>query len=158
MLYLIVAYDKNHVIGFENKMPWHFKEDLAYFKQKTLGHTVLMGRKTYDSILAMIKKPLPDRKNIVISRSLLDDRVTVINDLESYLKTNQSSDEVIFVIGGETIYKAALPYAKRLYITHINHEYLGDTYFPKWDENLFKPIYEEEKSLLTFKIYERRSS
>jgi len=155
MLYLIVAYDQNKVIGFNNEMPWHFKEDLAYFKKTTLNHTVLMGRKTYESILAMIKKPLPNRKNIVVSNSLIDDNVEVISDLESFLKTHKDSEEIIFVIGGASIYKAALPYAKRLYITHILDSYEGDTFFPDWDENAFKIIENSNKDPLQFRVYER---
>jgi len=155
MLYLIVAYDRNKVIGLNNEMPWHFKEDLAYFKKMTLHQTVLMGRKTYDSILAMTKKPLPNRKNIVVSSSLIDDRVEVISDLKSFLEFHKDSEEIVFVIGGASIYEVALPYIKRLYITHINASYQGDTFFPDWDDKAFKLIENTTQDSLQFKVYER---
>lgn len=158
MLYLIVAYDNHQVIGKDNQMPWHFKEDLAYFKKITLGHTVFMGRKTYESILKMTKKPLPNRKNIVLSKTLIDDKVEVIDDLETFIKAHQSSSEIVFIIGGAMVYEATLPYAKRLYITHIDHTYEGDTYFPNWNLSDFSLIKSESFPPLTFNIYERRSS
>lgn len=157
MIYLIVAYDKNRVIGKDNAMPWYFKEDLAYFKKITSGYPVLMGRNTYQSILDRIKKPLPDRKNIVVSRTLEDDRVEITQDLDGLIKQYETSEDVLFVIGGASIYEATLPYATRLYVTHIDKTYSGDTYFPVWDETLFTCIETENTPPLTFNIYERRT-
>lgn len=155
MLSLIVAYDQNRVIGLNGKMPWHFKEDLAYFKQVTEHHTVLMGRKTYESILAYNQAPLQNRKHIVASRTLKDDRVEVIDDVLAYV--TQQSEEEIFVIGGAEIYEKTLPFADRLYITHIDKSYQGDTYFPAWNVDDFKLISERTVDILRFAVYERKT-
>lgn len=155
MISLIVAYDKNRVIGLNGKMPWHFKEDLAYFKQVTEHHTILMGRKTYESILAYNQGPLKNRKHIVASRTLKDDRVEVIADLLAYI--TQAPAEEIFVIGGAEIYAKTLPYADRLYITHIDQKYHGDTFFPPWDITVFQRISETKNPPLRFAVYERKT-
>ncbi len=157
MISIIVAYDEARTIGRDGALPWHFKEDLAYFKKITLHHTCVMGRKTYDSIVASLNKPLPDRENIVVTRQKLSDEgVTFIHDFEHFLDTNQYSDEEIFVIGGKEIYTMALPYAKKLYITHVNGRYEGDTVFPYVDFSKYERIYHDEHAALTFAIYERK--
>ena len=153
MISLIVAYDQNRVIGLNGEMPWHFKEDLAYFKKTTEHHTVLMGRKTYESILKYNHAPLKNRVHVVASRTLKDDRVLVIDDIKAYLDTQKDAE--IFVIGGAEIYAQTLPLADRLYITHIDESYEGDTYFPDWDVNAFKLISETKHHPLTFAVYER---
>lgn len=155
MISLIVAYDQNRVIGLNGKMPWHFKEDLAYFKKTTEHHTVLMGRKTYESILNYNKGPLKNRPHVVASRTFKDDRVKVIDDIKAFL--NAQKDEEIFVIGGAEIYAQTLPYADRLYITHIDASYQGDTFFPEWNQEDFKLISETKRDPLTFSVYERTS-
>jgi dihydrofolate reductase len=153
MISLIVAYDQNRVIGLNGKMPWHFKEDLAYFKKTTEHHPVLMGRKTYESILKYNHAPLKNRAHVVASRTLKDDRVLVIDDIKAYLDTQKDAE--IFVIGGAEIYAQTLPIADRLYITHIDESYEGDTYFPDWDVNSFKLISETKHHPLRFAVYER---
>jgi dihydrofolate reductase len=159
MISLIVAHDPNRLIGHKGKLPWHYKEDLAYFKKVTLGHTCVMGRVTFESILKSLKTPLPNRKNIVVSRQRLTyEGVTVIHDLETFLKQNQETKEEIFVIGGALIYKMALPYANKLYITKVHKTYEGDTYFPAYDEEAFNLVNKEEKEELTFLVYEREMS
>ena len=155
MFSIIVAFDDNNLIGRNNDLPWHFKEDLAYFKKVTTGHRCLMGRKTYESILNRLNKPLPNRESIVVSRHLKDERVKVIDDLEAYLKKHMHSDEEMFIIGGQKVYETALPYAKRLYITHIKGSYEGDAYFPYINYRKFSRIYYEEQQNLAFAIYER---
>jgi len=155
MIALIVAFDEKKLIGKDGTLPWYFKEDLAYFKRITEHHKVVMGRVTYESILKSLKKPLPNRENIVVSRQRLNsDGITVVNDLEAYLKT-VNPDEKVFVIGGSMIYKIALPFADRLYITHVKGIYHGDTYFPEYDVKSFKCIKKEETESLTFAVYER---
>lgn len=155
MIALIVAHDANGLIGKDGTLPWHYKEDLRYFKDVTSAHKVIMGRVTYDSILASLKKPLPNRENIVVSRqNLKDARITLVHDLDAYLQ-NVSDDETVFVIGGKKIYTIALPYADRLYITHIDGVYEGDTYFPDYDKTQFKKISEKKTQNLTFAVYER---
>jgi dihydrofolate reductase len=157
MINMIWAMDKNWLVGKDNKLPWHFKEDLIYYKSKTQGKTVLMGDNSYYSLKSYYKdKPLPYGKIYVAS--LLDlklDDAGVINDVISFLK-NFPKEEELWVVGGATIYKFSLPYADNLYITHVDGEYEGDAYFPKFDlENEFKLISSKVSNNLNFAVYER---
>jgi len=155
MISIIVAIGINNLIGKGNDLPWHYPEDLNYFKGKTLNKTVLMGEQTFYSIFSRINKPLPNRNNVVatLDKNFKYPGVLVINDLISFLK--EKRDEEIFIIGGLQIYKLALPYADRLYITHINKEYEGDVFFPEIDYSKYKLLSKEEKGDLAFSIYER---
>lgn len=133
MISLLLAMDKNHVIGYQNDMPWHLPKDLKFFRETTTGHTVIMGRKTYESI----GKPLPNRKNIVLTRSETNfpEGVEVMNDIEAIYELNaQQPDEEIFIIGGGKIYEQVMPHADRMYITEIDAAFDGDTFFPKFSE------------------------
>jgi dihydrofolate reductase len=126
---MIAAMAKNRVIGAGNTMPWHLPADLKHFKATTLGKPVLMGRKTYDSI----GKALPGRTNIVITRDSqlqLDDAITVTS-AKMALAAVSGVDEVM-IIGGGTIYDTFLPLCHRLYLTEIDLEVEGDTYFPDY--------------------------
>lgn len=154
MIALVVAYDQNQIIGRNGSLPWHYPEDLKYFKKVTSGHTVLMGRKTYESILQSLGKPLPNRHHVVVSTTLKDDRVEVISDLNAYLKGAQ---EDLYVIGGASIYTQTLPMADRLYITHIDASFAGDTVFPPWDRSQYKIVEETQSGPLRFAVYERIS-
>jgi len=124
ILSLIVAASRNNVIGAGGKLPWHLSADLKHFKKLTLGHPVLMGRKTFESI----GKPLPGRTNIVITRQKEYQAcgATVVHSLEEALRVCEKEPEV-FVIGGAEIYKEALPQADRIYLTRINQNFEGDT-------------------------------
>lgn len=153
MISLIVAYDQNQVIGLNGKMPWHFKADLAYFRQITEHHTVFMGRKTYESILSYNQTPLKNRPHVVASSGLKDDRVTVVSNVDAWLKVPRQ--EEVFVIGGAEIYRQSLPYADRLYITHIEKAYEGDTFFPHWNQEDYSLISSTQEGPLTFAVYER---
>lgn len=156
-LSLIVAMDENMLIGNKNTLPWHFKEDLKFFKRTTSGHTVAMGRKTYESIRHSLGGPLPNRTNVVFSRTLETiGGVHVVRDVVGYLRAAAKRDEEVFVIGGAKIYTLALPYANRLYITHVEGEYEGDTHFPDIDFSMFAKVKETKEGPLTFRIYERR--
>ena len=158
MISLIWAMDKNWLVGKDNKLPWHFKEDLLYYKEKTAGNTVLMGDVSYYSLKSYYKeKPLPYGKIYVASLDKLDlSDAVVVNDVVKFLK-EFPKDEELWVVGGATIYKFALPYADRLYITHVDGEYEGDTYFPKFDlENDFKLVSSRLSGVLNFSVYERR--
>ena len=158
MISLIWAMDKNWLVGKDNKLPWHFKEDLLYYKSKTLGKTVLMGDKSYFSLKSYYKeKPLPYGKIYVASLDNLElDDATVVIDVISFL-SNFPKDEELWVVGGATIYKFALPYANYLYITHVDGEYEGDAYFPKFDlENEFTLLSSRISNNLNFCIYERK--
>ncbi|MBV1708935.1 MAG: dihydrofolate reductase [Erysipelothrix sp.] len=136
MITIIVAIGNNYVIGKNGWMPWNLPEDLRHFKEKTLNHTVVMGRKTFEAI----GRPLPKRRNIVVTR---DPRwhfegVEIISDLEVFLQEHRDSDEEIFIAGGAQIYRMALPYAEKLIISHIDTEIDGDTFFPAWDRTKFE--------------------
>lgn len=130
MISLMVAHDPNHVIGRDNQLPWHIPEDLAYFKKHTVGKGIVMGRNTYESI----GRPLPKRRNIVVSRNqeLKIEGTDVVHTLEDAVKLAEEVHEEVMVIGGEQIFKSILPIADRLYITLIHTEFDGDTYFPEY--------------------------
>ncbi|MGD9963833.1 MAG: dihydrofolate reductase [Candidatus Izemoplasmatales bacterium] len=153
MISMIFAIDPTGLIGKNNDLPWDYPEDLQYFKYITLGKTVLMGVTTFESIVSRLKKPLPNRKSIVASLTDFSyPGVEVISDLESFLEKDHK--EEIFVIGGKTIYEIALPYADRLYITHIKKVYEGDTYLDI-DLSNFKLIKSDDNEELNFAVYER---
>lgn len=158
MISLIWAMDKNNLIGIDNDLPWHYSEDLKYFKEKTTDKKVIMGENTFYSILNRIGKPLPHRKNIVatLDTNFKRDDVEVTYDLIKFLKDNQDTEEEIFVIGGKQIYALSLPYAKRLYITHINKEHQGNVYFPQIDYSKYNIISKKIVDVLNFVIYERK--
>lgn len=132
MISLMVAHDPNHVIGKENQLPWHIPEDLAYFKKHTVGKGIVMGRNTYESI----GRPLPKRRNIVVSRraDLQIEGTDVVHSLEDAVRLAAEVHEEVMIIGGEQIFRSILPKADRLYITLIHKEFDGDTYFPEYGE------------------------
>ncbi|AAN56632.1 type 3 dihydrofolate reductase [Shewanella oneidensis MR-1] len=129
---MIAAMANNRVIGKDNKMPWHLPEDLRHFKAMTLGKPVVMGRKTFESI----GRPLPGRHNIVISRQadLQIEGVTCVTSFEAAKRVAGDCEELV-VIGGGQLYKQLLPQADRLYLTQINLDVDGDTFFPAWEDN-----------------------
>jgi dihydrofolate reductase len=129
MMKAIVAMAENRVIGNAGQIPWHLPEDLKFFKRTTLGHPIVMGRKTYDSI----GKPLPGRQNIILSRTMPETQgVTIVRSPEDLLKLENNAD--FFVIGGAEIYKLLVPYCDELFVTRISREVEGDTYFPEFEE------------------------
>ena len=123
---------RNRVIGRDGALPWSLPDEMAHFRSTTLGHPIIMGRKTLDS---MQRKPLPKRQNIVMSRSELKvEGVQHASDIESALEfARESGTKECFVIGGSAIYEAALPVADRLYETIIDANLPGDVYFPEYD-------------------------
>lgn len=131
MLSFIVAMDKNNLIGIKegNKMPWHLPRDLQYFKARTTNHTIVMGRKTFESL----GRVLPNRKHVVLTESekTFPEEVEVVHDMYAWLKEAKSQDEEIFIIGGGTIFKQLLPYVDKLYITMIDDTFKGDVFFPE---------------------------
>jgi len=131
----------NRVIGNNNLMPWHLSADLKKFKKITMGSPILMGRKTYESI----GRPLPSRTNIIISRNpeYQQDGCLVFNDIETAIKKGCESAGEIFVIGGSDLYEAILPIADALYLTIINREFQGDTFFPDIDLNDWSEVERE---------------
>jgi dihydrofolate reductase len=151
-LIAIVAMASNRVIGRDGTLPWHYPEDLKFFKRTTLGHPILMGRSTYESI----GKPLPGRQNIVLSRTLPPrEGLTIIRDV-SELATACPDAETLFVIGGAQVYADLLPRCHGLYLTLIKEPHEGDTFLPPF-EHLFdlKEVLETTEAL-EFRYYERR--
>ena len=135
---IIVAMAQNNCIGKDNKMPWHIAEDLKRFKSLTMGHPVIMGRKTYESILGYLGKPLPGRTNIVISRNGFDNlhEVPVFDDLEKAIEHGQKlAKSEIFIIGGAQIYGQAINLADIIHLTQIHEDVSGDAFFPSIDQN-----------------------
>lgn len=146
ILSVIVAIAHNRVIGLNNQMPWHLPADLAWFKKNTLNKPVIMGRKTFESI----GRPLPNRHNIVISRQIepSDNKISNVSWVKSIdeaisLAQAQQPDEV-FIIGGGNIYQQVLPLIDRLYLTHIDAELQGDTYFPDYLPEQWQVIYQQD--------------
>ncbi len=151
-LKIIVAMDRNQMIGKDNDMPWQIPEDLAHFKQVTMGHTIIMGRKTYLSI----GKALPGRKNVVLTR----DTDFVAEDTVAVHDLQKAAEPGAFVIGGASVYEQALPLADMLYITHIDAEFEGDRHFPKLDWAEWRQISSESLKSdagyqLRFAVYKR---
>ncbi|MBN2323856.1 MAG: dihydrofolate reductase [Spirochaetes bacterium] len=126
---IIAAMSKNRVIGNNGKIPWHIQEDMRFFKRKTRGHTVIMGRKTYESI----GKPLSDRINIVLSKNseFRAPGAIVIPSLEAALERTAVNEDEVFIIGGEKVYEEALKKADRIYISLVEEDFTGDTFFPE---------------------------
>ena len=139
---LVVAMARNRCIGREGGLPWHIPEDLKHFREITTGHSVIMGRKTHVSI----GKPLPDRRNIVITRQkgLEVSGCDVATSFGEALAMARETDEMPMVIGGASIYEIALPQVTRIYVTELEQEVDGDTFFPplvpgEWLQVAFDP-------------------
>jgi dihydrofolate reductase len=139
---LIVALTKNRVIGRNNDLPWHLPDDMKYFMQTTSRHTVIMGRKNYQSIPEKFR-PLPNRTNVVVThqQEFEAPHCTVVNSIEEALDIARSIHESeVFIIGGADIYRLGLPLTQRMYLTEIQAELAGDTYFPEVNKSDWKEI------------------
>jgi len=138
---IIVAMSKNNVIGANNALPWHISEDLKRFKSLTMGKPIIMGRKTFDSI----GRPLPGRKNIIITRNtdLKIKGVDVVSSVDNVFSLIKDEEQV-FVIGGEEIYRIFLDHATHLYVTEIDSVLEGDAYFPQFSTNHWGEINREQ--------------
>jgi dihydrofolate reductase len=138
---LIVALSENRVIGSKQKLPWHLTEDLKRFKALTIGHPVIMGRKTFESIGRL----LPQRQNIIITRdlSLRIEGATVVHSLEDALALFADSDEQVFIIGGGEIFKQATELCDRVYLTQIHQAITGDVYFPILNDLCFTETFRQ---------------
>lgn len=155
MISLIFAMDRNRLIGKGNEMPWRYPEDLKYLRKMTENKTVLMGRKTYESLLYYYKnKPLPYGKIFVASHTLnSNETMTVVKDIHVFL--TQNHDEEVFVMGGSHVFEQAIPYADRIYITYIDAEHEGDVFFPPLDLTSFLCTKKVVSGILTFAVYDR---
>jgi len=157
MISIIVAIAQNGAIGKNNDLLWHISDDLKRFKAITSEHTVVMGTKTYESLPF---KPLPKRKNIVITRNrnLHVEGCTMANSIEEIVTEYATSEDEIFVIGGANIYEQFLPFASKLYITWVYKDFEGDVFFPNIDESIWEiseksDILHDEKSDLDYAFF-----
>ena len=162
MLSIIVAKAKNNVIGKNNELIWKLPEDLKRFKQLTTGHTIIMGRKTFESL----GRVLPNRKHIIFSQNpdfkVNDENVEIVHSMlqiQEYIE----SEEEHFVIGGAMIYNLLMPYITKMYVTQIDKEFEGDAFFPRIDENTWEvvertEVMEDENSHLKYEYitYKRK--
>ncbi len=159
-LSLIAAMDRNGLIGAKSGLPWQMPADLAYFRQQTLNKPIIMGSTTWSAF----SRPLPNRHNIVLSRGMpLDtEGYSVARSLEDALEMVEHADEA-FIIGGASVYEQAMPHVDRLYLTYIDGEFSGDTYFPEYNKELWREISrehhtkdEENPYNYSFVVYERK--
>lgn len=150
---LIAAHDPNLVIGKEGGLPWHYSEDLKHFKETTSGSTIIMGRGVFEELNEI---PLPNRKNIVLSRTKIYDNVDSCHSLDAALES--VNEKEVYIIGGGVLYRQAIDKADKLIITEIHKEYDGDTYFPEYRDKI-GTIWQEKKredgDELSFVTYER---
>jgi dihydrofolate reductase len=150
---IIVAMTKDRVIGKDGGMPWHISGDLKLLKKLTTGNTVIMGRTTYDSI----GKPLPDRNNIVVSNTVKEiPGAEVCASFEDAVATAEGLDRDIFLFGGASIYRQALPMADAMYISWIKQDYQGDTQFPDFDRSQWEMVSEQDHPDFIHTVYQRK--
>lgn len=156
---IAAAAGKKQVIGRDGDLPWHFSADLKFFKEKTLGHKVVMGRATYQSILRRLGKPLPGRHTVVLTNNpyFTDDRVEILHDISRLPEL--AANETLFVIGGEQVFSQTCQYADTLYFTYIDQEIAGDAFFPAIDPARWKLSEEREAAengvALFFRTYRK---
>ena len=154
-LHLIAAVARNRVIGYNGQIPWNIPEDLQHFKELTMGHTVIMGRRTF----ASIGRPLPGRENIIVTSTLYEiPGCIIVRSLAEALEL--ASREIVFIIGGEQLYNEALPLAEYLDLTFVDAEPEGDTYFPEINLDDYEEVSREQHAgepAYTFVTYCKRS-
>ncbi|WP_299707192.1 dihydrofolate reductase [uncultured Pontibacter sp.] len=162
MIAIVVAIAENNVIGKDNQLIWHLPADLRHFKQKTMGHPMIMGRKTFESI----GKPLPGRTTIIVTRqeNYQAEGCIVVNSVEEAIAKGKELDsEQVSIVGGAEIYKQALPFVDTLYLTKVHHSFDGDTFFPELQEEEWQEVSaeghepdEKNKYRYTFKELRRK--
>ncbi len=156
MIKLIWAMNEDNLIGKDDKIPWHIKEDLLYYKSKTKNQTVLMGDVTYYSLKSYYKdRPLPYGKIYIatLNKDLKIDEAIMVYDLNAFLK---DCKEDLFVVGGSTVYKLALPYADKLYISRVHGHHEGNVYFPKFDLKEYILVSKTESAEVDYLIYDKK--
>jgi dihydrofolate reductase len=137
-LAMIVAIGDNGAIGKDGKVPWRIPEDLKHFKNTTTGHAIIMGRKTWDEV----GRPLPNRRNLVVSRTpgLALAGAEVFTTLEAAIAAARTTDDEPFIIGGSTLYEAAMPLATRIFLTEVHRDVEADTFFPPFDRSVWREV------------------
>lgn len=155
-LTIIVAVSENNVIGKDNRLIWRLPADMKFFKEKTTGHVIITGRKNYESIPEKFR-PLPDRKNIVITRqkNYHAPGAVVVSSIENALQyvSENHKDEEVFIIGGAEIYKQTISACDKIYLTRIHHSFEGDAFFPALNEKDWKLVGAEDFSTDEKNIY-----
>ena len=160
----IVAVAANGIIGKDGDMPWHIPEDLQHFKEATMGHPVIMGRVTYESIVDALGEPLPGRTTVVLTSRDLEtpENAVVAHDLQSAIEQAETAADErhdgadrVFVAGGATVYEQYLPALDRLIVTEVHEEPDGDTRFPDWDRADFDELERDERDGFAFVEYVR---
>lgn len=152
-LSLIAAISENNCIGKKNALPWYLPEDLQHFKKLTTGHTVLMGRKTWESIPEKFR-PLPNRKNIVITAQanfIVPQKVAVFHSISDAIAAHKH--EQVFIIGGAHVYAQTIALADTLYITEVHQFIDGDVFFPEIDKHIWKEIERQDYEKFSFVTY-----
>ncbi len=155
---IIASMSKNGVIGYKNRLPWKTPEDIKWFKEKTEGHYIVMGRKTFESI----GKLLPGRKCVVLTRNRKFNfpGVTAAHSIEDALEiARQGGESELFIVGGEDIYRQTLEIADRIYLTVIDSHYEGDSFFPSFDESKYRIVFKklvDQSPRLEFFIFEKK--
>ncbi len=155
-LSIIAAHDPNLVIGADGKLPWHYKKDLQFFKKTTMGHPIVMGRGVFEELN---EKPLPGRKNIVLSQTKSYDQAETCSSLPEALEKAGDSGK-IFIIGGGEVYRQTIGMADELIITLIHKEFEGDTFFPEYRHligTVWKEAWRENHQEISFIRYERKA-
>ena len=152
MMTLIAAMTRGRVIGKGNAMPWRIPEEFKHFRKLTTGHTLIWGRKTFESV-----GRLPKRNIVVVSRSLPEgtEGVDVCRTLDEAIRKAQSYGKEVFIAGGAEVYRQALPLADRLYLSYVKKDYEGDAYFPEFDAREWEVVREEDHPEFVFVVYER---
>lgn len=149
MLSIIVAVAENNIIGGDNKLLWHISEDLKRFRTLTTNHTIIMGRKTFESL----PKVLPNRHHVILTNdknySVNSEDVTIVHTLDEILNKYSNSEEEAFIIGGGQIYNLLMPHCNKIYLTKVNKSFEGDTYFPNINLSDFEEVYSSEEKINT---------
>lgn len=159
-LSIIAAVAANGVIGRDGEMPWHHPEDMEHFKDVTTGHPVIMGRRTFGSIVTRLGGSLPDRTNVVLTSdpSVLPTDVVGVSSVEEAISAARARDDEAYVVGGETVYRQFFPRVDELLLTELVEEYEGDTYFPAWDRDDWEEVERDDREEFSFVTYRRRAS
>ena len=150
---IIAAMTKARVIGKDNKLPWHIPEDLQHFKKITMGKTIVIGRKTFDS---MNRKLLPGRKTVVLTRDkdLIADGFSICHSVQDVLQLVDGNEEIM-IVGGAYVYEQFLPLAKKMYLSIVPGNYEGDVFFPEYDEGGWVLVDEQVKKRFVVRVLER---
>lgn len=156
---LVAAVAENGVIGADGDLPWHYPEDLRHFKETTMGHPVVMGRRTFEGIVADLGEPLPGRTNVVLTgqeRDFPEGAVRAESVADALEIAAETGGDVAYVVGGATVYEQFLTRADRLVLTEVHDEYDGDTYFPDVEWDSWTETSRDDREDLSFLEYERR--